>query len=66
MTAGCPAFESHYPRSVFAMLERRGLPYFECSPNSATGRVSGMVIEDDRVHAVHDVRGEGVAVAFAL
>jgi len=66
MTGNRPPFESHYPRSVFAMLESRGMPYFKCSPMSGTGRVSALVIEDERVHAVHDVRGEGTAAALAI
>ena len=66
MTGNRQPFESHYPASVFAMLEERGLPYFESSPSGSFGGVNALVIEDDRVHALADVRGEGVAAAFPV
>ena len=64
LTADRHGFESHYPRAVFAMLEERGVPYFECSPSAHTGRVTAMVIEDERVTAVHDARSDGAAAVL--
>jgi gamma-glutamyltranspeptidase/glutathione hydrolase len=59
-------FESHYGRDVFAMLERHGIPYFECSPSPALGRVSAVVVNNEDVHALQDPRMEGTAATLAL
>lgn len=64
-TSGRPAYEGHYSRTVFAMLEERGLPHFECAPSVLTGNISALVVEGhDRVLVTQDVRGAGTTAAF--
>jgi gamma-glutamyltranspeptidase len=64
LTSDRQPFKSHYPRTVFAVPEDRGLPCFECSPSSILGRVTAVAAVGDCVHALHDPRADGAAAAF--
>ena len=63
MSAGFMPFESNYPPSVFKMLHERGLAHFDCAPSLLTGRLSAIVADGERVHAVQDLRSEGGSAA---
>lgn len=65
MSAGLMPVESHFSPAVFEMLRQRGVPHFDCAPSLLTGRLAGIVVNDDSVHAVQEIRAEGSALAFA-
>ena len=61
---GKAAFESHYDKAVFEMLDRRRVAYTKSRPSPSTGLVGALVIDEDRkLHVVQDGRREGWAQA---
>jgi gamma-glutamyltranspeptidase/glutathione hydrolase len=62
--AGKVPLESHYDESIFAMLDKRRIPYSRIRPSASTGLVGALVIDDtNQLHIVQDGRGGGIARA---
>jgi gamma-glutamyltranspeptidase/glutathione hydrolase len=58
-------FEKYYHRSVFAMLEKRGIPYERIGASPATGLVGCLWIDDGgELHVAQDPRRGGLAKAL--